>query len=121
MQIAEQARAQAASNANALKARQESLANQSSGYGGGGSLSAGLGATRADYMERGGVVACYDRVKGHMAKVTADTLEAKLKVASGLSPQQRQQWEEDVAAWRTAERIGADQAIPPDLDNPYRW
>ena len=91
------------------------------GNAAGGSLSAALGATRADYLERGGVVACYDRMKGHMAKVTADTLEAKLKTAQGLTPQQRQQWNEDIAAWRAAEAAGAEQAIPPGPNNPYRW
>ena len=84
-------------------------------------MSAGLGATNLDYFERAGVTECFDPIKGHMAKVTADALEAKLKSAATLSPHQRKEWGEDIAAWRTAEQAGADEAIPPDLDNPYRW
>ncbi|MBI3320540.1 MAG: hypothetical protein HYZ89_08190 [Candidatus Omnitrophica bacterium] len=77
--MAQQAREQAASNANALKARQARPANQSSGSAGGGSLFASLGATRADYMERGGVVACYDQITSFRAKQTADRLATKVK------------------------------------------
>lgn len=64
---------------------------------------------------------CYDPIIGHLAKVTGDTLETKLKAASGLTAQKRKEWEEDIAAWRAAEAAGADSPEPPDPDNPYRW
>lgn len=89
--------------------------------GSGGSLSASLGATNLDYFERGGVTACYDPIKGHMAKVTADKLEAKLNVSKDVTGQKRKEWEEDIAAWKDAASVGADQPDPPDPDNPYRW
>lgn len=109
-------------NPNAQSAQRNAPQRQAAGgSAAGGSLSAALGATRADYLERSGLVACYDRTKGHMAKVTADTLEAKLKTAQGLTPQQRQLWNEDIAAWRAAEAARAEQPIPPDPNNPYRW
>ncbi len=64
---------------------------------------------------------CADALKGHLAKVTADTLENKLKAAKGVSDQKRKEWEEDIAAWRTAAAEGKDSAEPPDPNNPYRW
>jgi hypothetical protein len=60
-------------------------------------------------------------MKGHMARVTADKLEAKLKTAAGLTPQQRKEWNDDIASWRAAEAAGAEQPVPPDPNNPYRW
>ncbi len=77
------------------------------------------GSTNLEYMRR--TSGCADALKGHLAKLTADKLEAKFKAASGLSPQKRQEWEEDIAAWRVAERSGANSATPPDANNPYRW
>ncbi len=95
---------------NAAKAENKPAKKQV--HGGGGSLSAGLGTTRADYLERGGVISCFDRTKGHMAKVTADKIEAKLKASSGIPEQKRKEWQEDIAAWREAEKAGADQFDP---------
>jgi len=104
---------------NTEKAKNKSAKKQSGS--GGGSLSAGLGATNLDYFERGGVTACFDQTKGHMAKVTADKLEAKLKASANVPDKKRKEWEEDIAAWRAAGAVGADQPDPPDPDNPYRW
>jgi hypothetical protein len=78
-----------------------------------------LGAGDLTYMK--GYSHCFDPLKGHLAKVTADKLEAKLKSSSGISAQKRKEWEEDIAAWREAERNGADKPNPPDPNNPYRW
>lgn len=64
---------------------------------------------------------CADALKGHLAQVTADKLEAKLKAAGNLPAQKRKEWEEDIAAWRAAQQAGVDTATPPDPDNPYRW
>lgn len=87
--------------------------------GGGGSLSASLGATNLMYMK--GYTGCFAPLKGHFAKVHADFLEKKLKSAKGVSDEKRKEWEEDIAAWRAAEKAGVDQPTPPDPDNPYRW
>jgi hypothetical protein len=56
-----------------------------------------------------------------LAQVTADTLEEKLNAAQGVSDQKRQEWEEDITAWREAAQAGKDSPNPPDPDNPYRW
>lgn len=83
--------------------------------GGGGSLGAG----NLTYMKT--AVKCYEPMKGHMAKVTAAKLEEKLKTAKNVTPENRKLWEEDIAAWKEAAAVGADQPDPPDPDNPYRW
>ncbi|HBR15609.1 MAG TPA: hypothetical protein DD723_08760 [Candidatus Omnitrophica bacterium] len=80
-------------------------------YGRGGSTN--LLALRRD---RG----CADALIGHLAKLTADKLEAKLKATSGLDAQKRKEWEEDIAAWRAAGKAGKDSAESPG-DDPYRW
>ncbi len=77
------------------------------------------GSTNLEYMRR--TAGCENPIKGHLAKVTADMLEAKLKKAGNLTPEQRSQWEADLASWRAAESAGLDQASPPDPSNPYRW
>ncbi len=86
---------------------------------GGGSLSASLGATDLRYMKT--AVKCYDPIHGHMAKVTAEMLERRLKEASGISAEKRKMWQEDIDAWRAAQAAEADQPDPPDPDDPYRW
>ena len=77
------------------------------------------GSTNLEYMRR--TAGCEKSIKGHLAKLTADMLETKLKSASGVTPQKRQEWQADIAAWRAAEQAGLDQATPPDASNPYRW
>lgn len=64
---------------------------------------------------------CADQLKGHLAKVTADTLQEKLNSAKGISAQKRKEWEEDIAAWRAAAEAGQNSAEPVDPNNPYRW
>lgn len=121
-ELAKKAKQEAAANKAAAKERAERDAKAAADRaqrGGGGSLSAGLGATDLRYMQEH--VKCYDPMKGHLAKVTAEMLEKKLKAAKNLDAQKRSQWEADIAAWREAEANGADTAVPPDLDNPYRW
>jgi hypothetical protein len=108
-----------AANAEAAKKAKEDGGRRSSGSG--GSLSAALGATNMDYFSRDGVGNCYDPIKGYMAKLTAEALEKKLKASSGVSGQKRKEWEEDIAAWKEAASVGANQPDPPDPDNPYRW
>ncbi len=83
------------------------------------SLSSSLGAGDLQYMKT--AVKCFDPLKGHMAKVTAEMLEKRLSEAKGLSAEKRKMWQEDIDAWRAAEAAGADQPDPPDPDNPYRW
>lgn len=64
---------------------------------------------------------CADVLKGNIPKLTADKLESKLKAAKGVSDQKRKEWEEDIAAFKTAAAAGVDSPEPPDPDNPYRW
>jgi hypothetical protein len=86
---------------------------------GGDSLSSHLGATKVDAMVE--YSSCSKPGIGHLAQVTADTLEEKLNAAQGISDQKRQEWEEDISTWREAARSGKDRQNPPDPDNPYRW
>ena len=86
--------------------------------GSGGSLSAGLGATRADYLERGGVLACYDRMKGFRATQTADRLTTKRASVPAQDHQELEVW---VTAWRAAEQAGLDQPTPPSPGNPQGY
>jgi hypothetical protein len=81
----------------------------------GGALGAGNVTGLVEYNE------CYEPLRGHLAKVTAEALEAKLATQTSLSAQQRGQWQEDIASWRAAEAEGKDSATPADADNPYRW
>lgn len=92
--------------------------NRSKGAGG-DSLSASLGATDLRYMKT--AVKCYDPIRGHMAKVTADMLEKRLGEAKNISAEKRKMWQEDIDAWRAAQAAEADQPDPPDPDDPYRW
>jgi len=81
----------------------------------GGTLGAGNLTGLISYNE------CYDPLKGHLAKVTADALEAKLAKQTSLTAQQRSEWQADIASWRTAQSEGKDSATPADAANPYRW
>lgn len=86
---------------------------------GGDSLSSHLGATKVDAMVE--YSNCSNPGIGHLARVTAETLEEKLNAAQGISDQKRQEWKEDIAAWREAAQSGKDRQDPPDPENPYRW
>ncbi len=78
-----------------------------------------LGAGRVDGLKEWNE--CYEPLRGHLAKVTAEALETKLAAAGALSAQQRAEWEADIASWRAAEQQGLDRAEPADPANPYRW
>ncbi len=115
----QRAPAQAANAANAAQAWLDTHPiSASNEIATGGSLSAGLGATQADYMERGGVVACFDRIKGFRAKQTADRLATK---RSSIPAEQRQELEAWIAVWRAAEQAGLDQPTPPDPNDPQGY
>ncbi len=105
---AQRAPAQAADAANAAQAWMDAHPMRAPT---GGSRSAGLGATTADYMERGGVVSCFDRIKGFRAKQTADRLATKRGSVSGQDGQNLEAW---ITAWRAAEQAGLDQPTPPN-------
>jgi hypothetical protein len=78
----------------------------------------GLGATRADYMERGGVMACFDRINGFRAKQMADQLSTK----RGTVPaDQRQELEAWITAWRAAEQAGTDEPNAANPSNPQGY
>ena len=85
----------------------------------GNAVSGSLGAGKVD-----GLVSynkCYEPLRGHLAKVTAEALESKLAATPSVTAQQRTQWQEDIASWRAAEQAGKDTAEPADPNNPYRW
>lgn len=66
-------------------------------------------ATQADYLEKSGTLECFDRAKGFRAKEIADKLTAKRNSV----PEQRQQLDGWITAWRAAEKSGAEEASPP--------
>lgn len=99
-------------NKKAAKQKVKEYTQEELNYGRGGSTNL-LGLRR----DKG----CADAIKGHLAKVTADTLEAKLNQAGNISAQKQTEWQEDIAAFRAAEAAGLDSPEPPDPSNPYRW
>jgi hypothetical protein len=102
---------QSPANKNAKKSTNKVYADLNKGRGG----STNLLALRRDK-------GCYAPLVGHFAKVHADALEKKYKSISGLSDQEKNEWEEDIQSWRNAEAAGEDRPNnPPDPDDPYRW
>ena len=69
-------------------------------------------------MERGGVLACYDRLNGFRAKQTADRLTDK---RGSIAPQDHAELEAWITAWRTAEQAGLDQPTPPNPSDPQGY
>ena len=67
-------------------------------------------ATQADYLEKSGTLACFDRSKGFRAKEVADKLATK---RNSIAAEQRQQLEGWITAWRAAEQAGSDEPTPP--------
>lgn len=97
-------------NKKAEKVKDKEYADLNAGRGG----STNLLALRRDK-------GCDRVLQGNLAKLTAEKLEEKLKSAKNLSAQKRQEWEEDIAAFRSAAEAGVNEPEPPDPDNPYRW
>ena len=75
-------------------------------------------ATQADYLEKSGTLACYDRQKGFRAHQTAERLMTKRATAA---PQDRQELEAWVTAWRAAEQAGKDEPAPISPNNQQGW
>jgi hypothetical protein len=75
----------------------------------------GLGTTEADYLERSGTLACFDRAKGFRAKLMADRLTTK---RDSVAPQERRELDAWIAAWRAAEQARAEAPSPPPGSNP---
>ena len=67
-------------------------------------------ATQADYIEKSGTQACFDRSKGFRAKEVGDKLSTK---RNSITADQRQQLEGWITAWRAAEQAGLDEPTPP--------
>ena len=67
-------------------------------------------ATQADYLEKSGTLACFDRAKGFRAREVADKLATR---RNSIAAQQRQQLEGWITAWHAAEQTGSDEATPP--------
>jgi len=75
-------------------------------------------ATQADYLEKSGTLACYDRQKGFRAHQTAERLATKRATAA---PQDRQELDAWVTAWRAAEQAGKDEPAPISPNNQQGW
>lgn len=63
---------------------------------------------------------CLAPIKGLRWKLLADKLQAKM-AATNLSPQQRLEWEADIAAVRLAELRRARSVTSPDPSRPIRY
>ena len=63
-------------------------------------------------------MACFDQLKGFRAKQTADRLMTK---RGSVSPQDRQDLEAWITAWRSAEQARLDQPTPPNPNDPQSY
>ena len=63
---------------------------------------------------------CLAPIKGLRWKILANKLQAKM-AATNLSPQQRLEWEADIAAVRLAELRAARSVTPSDPSRPVRY
>jgi hypothetical protein len=77
----------------------------------------GLGTTEADYLEKSGTMACFERAKGFRAKLLAERLTTK---RNSVAPQDRRELDGWIAAWHAAEQSRSDAAAPPPGSNPNR-
>ena len=75
-------------------------------------------ATQADYLEKSGTLACYDRQKGFRAHQTAERLMTK---RATVAPQDRQELDAWVTAWQAAEQAGKDEPAPISPNNQQGW
>jgi hypothetical protein len=75
-------------------------------------------ATQADYLDKSGALACYDRQKGFRAHQTAQRLMTKRTTAA---PQDRQELEAWITAWGAAEQAGKDEPAPISPTNQQGW
>jgi hypothetical protein len=112
-------RSKSPANQNAKPTPQKKDRGARTTYSDDGSLSAHLGATKVDAMIE--YADCSNYMKGGFAKLHADKLQAKLDAAGNVPAQKRQEWQEDIAAWREAQMNNRNTPTPPDPDNPYRW
>jgi hypothetical protein len=77
----------------------------------------GLGAGDADYLEKSGTMACFDRAKGFRAKLMADRLTVK---RDSVAPQERRELDAWIAAWRATDQAHGEAAATPAGSNPNR-
>jgi len=75
-------------------------------------------ATQADYLDKSGALACYDRQKGFRAHQTTQRLMTKRTTAA---PQDRQELEAWITAWGAAEQAGKDEPAPISPTNQQGW
>ena len=75
-------------------------------------------ATQADYLEKSGALACFERQKGFRAHQTAQRLMTKRTTAA---PPDRQELEAWITAWGAAEQAGKDEPAPISPTNQQGW
>jgi hypothetical protein len=75
-------------------------------------------ATQADYLEKSGALACFDRQKGFRAHQNVQRLETK---RASVAPQDRQELEAWISAWQAAERAGKDEPAAISAGNQQGW
>jgi hypothetical protein len=75
-------------------------------------------ATQADYLKKSGALACYDRQKGFRAHQNVQRLTAK---RATVAPQDRQELDAWIGAWRAAEQAGKDEPAPISPSNQQGW
>jgi hypothetical protein len=75
-------------------------------------------ATQADYLEKSGALACYDRQKGFRAHQIVQRLETKRSTVAAADRQELDAW---IGAWRAAERAGKDEPAAISPGNQQGW
>lgn len=75
-------------------------------------------ATQAEYLQKSGALACFDRQKGFRAHQNVQRLTAK---RATVAPQDRQELDAWINAWRAAEQSGKDEPAPISSNNPQGW
>jgi len=75
-------------------------------------------ATQADYLQKSGALACYDRQKGFRAHQNVQRLTAR---RATVAPQDRQELDAWISAWRAAEQARQDEPAPISPNNQQGW
>ena len=75
-------------------------------------------ATQAEYLQKSGALACFDRQKGFRAHQNVQRLTAKRATVAAQDRQELDAW---ISAWSAAEQAGKDEPAPISPKNQQGW
>ena len=75
-------------------------------------------ATQAEYLQKSGALACFDRQKGFRAHQNVQRLTAKRATVAARDRQELDAW---ISAWSAAEQAGKDEPAPISAKNQQGW